>query len=588
VAVAGLPALVALGALASPRWYPVLDWAWIEMRVRDVGTSHTPLVGLLGRLDGLGVPGSHPGPLLFYALAPLYRLLGASPWALLASSAVLNVAAVATGVWVAHRRGGLPLALGVGAVSGVLVHAYGAERLVVPWLPWSASLWWFVFLLAAWSVLCGDHRLLAVAVATGSFCVQTHVGYAGLVGGMGLGLALWLGVGAIRRRRAEEAAPSGLGRSLVVAGAVGVVVWLPPLLDELVNDPGNLSVLWDHFTDAPEAAVGASGALPAFWAHLDPGALVLGHQRVDGSPWPGAVLLAAWLATVVLAWRDRAEPGAAGSLGRGDLLALHAVVAAALGLGLVSMSRVLGPLWDYLVLWAWGTTALLLVAVGATAARWWATRASPAARAGRVAGRVPLAAAACAAVVLVAGVATTVEAAQVDGPHPGLSRSLAEMMPAVVAGLPRDGRYFVSWEGEFSDAMAGYSLLLELERAGYTAGVDPPYRYTVRPHRILERANAAVVYVTGDDNIARAKARPGAVEAAHYDPPPAHTRELARLRDEVAAALESGEGARLRPLLDDNLYLLATQGALPADLLPPLQRMLDLSVPASVIVQPIT
>ena len=73
---------------SSPRrparspWYPVLDLAMTEFRVRDVFGRHTPLIGLPGRIGEYPNQGSHPGPLSFYLLAPTYRLLGSSSWAL--------------------------------------------------------------------------------------------------------------------------------------------------------------------------------------------------------------------------------------------------------------------------------------------------------------------------------------------------------------------------------------------------------------------------------------------------------------------------------------------------------------------------
>ena len=69
--VLGLPLVVAAGALRRPHWYPVLDLAMTELRVRDVGTRYTPLIGLPGRIGTtLAEQGSHPGPLSFYLLAP--------------------------------------------------------------------------------------------------------------------------------------------------------------------------------------------------------------------------------------------------------------------------------------------------------------------------------------------------------------------------------------------------------------------------------------------------------------------------------------------------------------------------------------
>ena len=81
-AVVALPLFVALGALRTPRWSPLLDLAMTEMRVRDVGTRHTPLVGLLGRLSSDGEQGSHLGPAQLLAARPDLpgaRQLGVGP-----------------------------------------------------------------------------------------------------------------------------------------------------------------------------------------------------------------------------------------------------------------------------------------------------------------------------------------------------------------------------------------------------------------------------------------------------------------------------------------------------------------------------
>src|SRR5687767_14412605 len=86
-----VPLTVAAVSLRTPAWYPSLDWAIIELRVRDVGWSHPPMLGSPGRFQALGELGAHPGPLFFYLLAPFYRLLGATPSALLVSTAAVNL-----------------------------------------------------------------------------------------------------------------------------------------------------------------------------------------------------------------------------------------------------------------------------------------------------------------------------------------------------------------------------------------------------------------------------------------------------------------------------------------------------------------
>ena len=74
----GVPLLVAVIALAQRRWYPVLDLAMTEFRIRDVGSRQTPLIGLPGRIGEFPDQGSHPGPFNFWLLAPGYRLFGSS------------------------------------------------------------------------------------------------------------------------------------------------------------------------------------------------------------------------------------------------------------------------------------------------------------------------------------------------------------------------------------------------------------------------------------------------------------------------------------------------------------------------------
>ena len=68
LALLALPLIVALAVLAQKRWYPILDLAMTEIRVRDVASSHPPLIGLVGRIGPLGRQGSHPGPMSFWAL----------------------------------------------------------------------------------------------------------------------------------------------------------------------------------------------------------------------------------------------------------------------------------------------------------------------------------------------------------------------------------------------------------------------------------------------------------------------------------------------------------------------------------------
>jgi len=75
-----VPMVVALITLANVHWFPLLDLAWTEMRLRDVWSSNPPLLGLAGRIGPFGHQGSHPGPLSFYVMWPVYALFGSTAW----------------------------------------------------------------------------------------------------------------------------------------------------------------------------------------------------------------------------------------------------------------------------------------------------------------------------------------------------------------------------------------------------------------------------------------------------------------------------------------------------------------------------
>src|SRR5690242_6719515 len=85
VAAFAVPVSAVVILATTHRWYPASDQAIIELRTWDVGSTASPLVGPFSRLGW-----NHPGPLLFWALAIPYRLLGASSSGLLLSAAIIN------------------------------------------------------------------------------------------------------------------------------------------------------------------------------------------------------------------------------------------------------------------------------------------------------------------------------------------------------------------------------------------------------------------------------------------------------------------------------------------------------------------
>jgi hypothetical protein len=594
-AVLAVPFLVAVTALHGAHWVPTLDNAMTELRVRDVASADPPLIGLPGRLGTLAEQGSHPGPLSFWALWPVYRLLGSSPWSLQAATASLHVLAIGLFLFAARRRAGLGGLLGAAVVVAVLLRTYGLEALTEPWNPYLPLSWWLVFLVAVWSVVVGDRALLPVAIVAGSLCAQTHIPYSGLVGGMAVGLVALAAVGAWRtRRRPSRGAAGGRPSSpgtrgwWVASAVVSVVLWTPPLVDQLVNTPGNLTILRDHFTDPPEEAVGLGRGSGLLLAHLNPWRLLDTQvvtrsltdmsQSTGGSRIPGAVVLVAWVAAVVVALRLRHRA----------LLGMHAVLAAALLLGAIAMSRIFGFVWYYLMLWAWGVAALVLLSIVWTAVALVRSRLDE--DAARQAGRWGVAALAGAAVVLTAS--SLPAATNVDVPAADLSAAMERVLPGTVdalGGIEAGGAtYLVTWTDALSIGSTGYALLNELDRRGFDVGVERNIRVPATAHRVLDPGEAtATVHLATGVHVERTAERPGYRRVAYADlRSPDERREVERLRTRVVEGLLEAGRPDMVELADENVFAVAIDTRVPRSVRQLASRMLDFGAPLAVFIGP--
>jgi hypothetical protein len=595
-ALLAVPLAIAVGVQRSPTWYPGTDLAQIELHVRDVGTSHTPLLGLGGRISAFDKNGSHPGPLGFYVLSPVYRLLGSSSWSLQVSAAVVNVVAIGLAVWLGHRRWGALGALGTAACLAGLVRFYGFGLLTVPWNPQLPLMWWPVVLLAAWSVLCGDLVALPLFVVAGSMCAQTHVSYVGLVGGLAALVVGVLVAWAVRR--------PGERRRLLQWGAggaaLGLVLWLPPIIEQLGNHPGNVAVIVEHFQDPDQPAAGLSAGWDAFVRRSNPLFLL---TRVDGLPATAATatLLGLWLAAVaVAAWLRPRHPAGA------RLLWLHAVVGAALALGLVSISRIFGPLWPYLSWWLAGSVMLALAAVVATAlvagavvverhrSRWESVQEPVRGVASAPRWLLPAALGALAAVPMLLA---TGDAFDAEAPNSRVSGALRELAPATalaldggdVPGVGGDGRYLVTWRDPLDLGSAGFSLLLDLERRGFDvrAPRDSDYEVAVGAHRTMSpgEADAEIHIAVGDPAIDDWRARREAEEVARYEPrTPGERAEARRLHRDIVDALEDAGEPELAATFERSRMGAAMAGPMPTYVALAANRLAEIPAPASVFV----
>jgi len=158
----------------------------LVLGVADTGTAATRVVGPYSRLGW-----SHPGPLLFWSMAPLWRLSGGAAWSLLAGAAIVNLTALAAVLVLAWRRGRLVL-LALVSMSLVWVVASVEDSLLAdPWNPWVGVFALAAVVLGVAGAIEGDGPAMVVAVVAGTLAAQSHAGYLPVVGALWLVGGLW-------------------------------------------------------------------------------------------------------------------------------------------------------------------------------------------------------------------------------------------------------------------------------------------------------------------------------------------------------------------------------------------------------------
>ena len=570
--------VVALVALAQPRWFPILDLAQTEMRVRDVFSLHPPLIGLPGRIGNLARQGSHPGPISFWAMAPFYKLFGSSAWALQAATATLNAIAIGLSLLIARRRGGTNVMLGLAASLAALTWFDGPSVLTQAWNPYLPMMWFVVVMLGVWSVLCDDLAMLPVTTFAAIFCLQTHISYLGLVGGLGALAIVWLAWSAWRRRGALGAHP---WRWVAISVGMVALTTIPIVVQQIRHEPGNLTVIWEHFTNPPEEAIGLRQGLDVLLVHLNPWRLLSGADSTTGAILPGVVLTLGWAAGAALAWRRRVR----------SLLALDVVIAVTLILGVFSIASIFGFVWYYLMRWAWGINALMIFTAGwAIVAELGASRSTDDARLPRIVSAVLV------SITAFYLGAFALDSATAEPPTPRVSSALGRLArPAIAAidagsmpGGGRAGRYQVTFVDPVTINAPGYGLLSELERNGIRAGLSPVYASIVREQRVVTKATATgVVHLSVGPDIAVWDHKPGARKIATADlRTPSERKEFTRLNAEVRRELIAANHPSAVRTLDENIFAATFVTDIPRETQRKLKRMLEIGEPSAVFIGP--
>ncbi len=492
VAITLLPIVVVMARVffgLGASFHATGDNAMNEMRVRDIG-SHAVLVGPYSR-DGW----SHPGPLFYYLSAVPYRLLGSNTAAMLVDALLINGIAIAVIVATAKRWGGILLALPVALACAMLIVSLPNGFLENPWNPYVPVLPFGAFVITTWAAACGSRWAFLFAVFIGTFCMQTHIGYAPLV----LALLAWCVVHILRDRPSHWLATFGWGSALLA------VLWFPPLLQQVTSDSGNLRTIGHYFLNPPgrvhtisegwRVVVAQFTFLPDWIAGLRNVSPWSGEPGVVIGPAPIPVLLAPFLIAIVVAFRSRRRVDSR----------LATAIVISLAASVYAIAHTISSMYEYRLRWVWVLAALAMAFTVYEAARLLAPRANA-----RVSRAVLVAALALSATLASFGVANATSARPPDPGQAAIGQSLSEQ---VLRHLPRRPGVVLLQPTSFLASSASAAMQLYLERHGLHVVIPDtaPNRLSHGDHRVLRgervRANLTIASDSGVDEIG---ARPGA------------------------------------------------------------------------------
>lgn len=331
-------ALIVLAAAIRlmPQSYPTGDAASLSLHILAALRGRQ----YLGPYSQFGW--SHPGPLLFYLMAPLYWMSGyheASPRVM---ALLINAASLAGVIWIAQRQVSAVFAVLTALALVAFEWRCGGDMMFSGWNPHVTLLPLAALIFVSAAAWAGERRALPIAVLLASFVAQSHVGFVPIACGALL----------IALLAALDDPDAGMRRRIVTkAGWLGLLLWLPSLAEQLAVRPGNGTKLVRFFLQGQTGAKMSAAGSADLFAHYF---VLIFRRRMHlplGLPADGvasgpalavaAALVAATLLVCALAARE----------GRRFVSALCGLCGVTSAIAFFSIGSIRGAPSDHMVFW---------------------------------------------------------------------------------------------------------------------------------------------------------------------------------------------------------------------------------------------
>jgi hypothetical protein len=341
VALAGVAFLAMVNAAASSRRdFPTGDLALIESYTL-MATQGKVVVGPYSRYGW-----HHPGPLYFWLAAPFYALSKFNTSGIHIAVQCINASSLLIAAWIAARFASPELIAAV--FVAVVGYIWRGSRIFVSlWNPHVPILPTVALTFVCAAIACGEVTLIQLAACLSSFIAQTSIGLLPCAAG----LCLFALFAAAAKSRLEGGVwiDAATKRAVHRTTWLLILLWSGPIADQMANSPGNLRQIVLFFSES-HARPPITEAFVA-WADNATGTF-LPHFEFDGAgpfipsqeSWPVvAAVLQLILLALTIPWL-RAK-------GRRFDAAFAGVVLAALTIGFWSITRVVGLIPAYGIVW---------------------------------------------------------------------------------------------------------------------------------------------------------------------------------------------------------------------------------------------